>query len=62
MADRWTPTDLEKPPMNAAVEWIAPNGDQMRGKFCGVWIPDGSPMYVYYTPVFWRLVKEQPSG
>lgn len=48
------------PPRNTLIEWITPSGEIVRGKWCGgaVWYPEGSAMYVYYTPLSWRLVPE----
>ena len=50
-------TDRKLPAKNAAVEWISPSGEVVRGKYLGgvVWLPEGSSMYVYYTPEFWKL-------
>lgn len=55
---QWFLYDQEKPERDRNVEWIAPDGRQVRGKFLGgcIWMPDGSNTYVYYTPVFWRYV------
>lgn len=40
------------------LEWITPSGEVVRGTFAGglVWFPEGSDMYVYYTPTFWRYL------
>lgn len=59
MNDDYTMTNLELPPTGMPLEWITPSGEIVRGKFAGgaVWFPEGSNMYVYYTPVFWRLMK-----
>lgn len=57
---QWTETRLRLPDRGQAVEWISPGGFQERGKFAGglVWFPDGSDMYVYYTPLWWLPVQE----
>ena len=46
------------PPKDTPIEWITPGGRVERGKWAGgaVWFPEGSSMYVYYTPALWRLL------
>ena len=52
----WTPTERQRPVRDQLVEWISPDGQQVRGRFCGgaIWFPEGGQVYVYYTPAFWR--------
>lgn len=54
----WIPTTLARPNKGQSVEWIAPSGGEPQpGTYQGVWmLPSG--MYVYYTPVMWRPLKE----
>ncbi|HEX5104987.1 MAG TPA: hypothetical protein VFV87_14305 [Pirellulaceae bacterium] len=56
MPDTWIRTSQRLPEKNQKVEWISPGGIQERGTFAGglIWFPEGSSMYVYYTPEFWR--------
>lgn len=58
LQSEYTPTSRDLPPKNVPIEWISPGGVIVRGKYQGgaVWLPDGSPMYVYYTPAYWRRV------
>lgn len=51
-------TERELPPKSVPIEWIEPSGRVVRGKFLGgaIWLPEGSSMYGYSTPVFWRLL------
>lgn len=61
MSEKWTPykhTNL--PRKDSSVEWIAPSGEVVRGKYLGgvVWMPEGSEAYVYYVPVFWRYLEQ----
>jgi len=53
----FTATVQAMPPKDKPIEWIAADGKIVAGKWCGgaVWLPDGSSMYAYYTPAFWRL-------
>jgi hypothetical protein len=53
----FTPTEAAMPPKDAQIEWVAPDGQVVAGKWLGgaVWMPSGSKMYVYYRPAFWRL-------
>lgn len=53
----FTPTTDGLPPVDAKIEWISPSGQIVRGVFYGgaVWLPEGSDVYVYYQPVFWRV-------
>jgi len=53
----YTLTSAARPPKDVPIEWIAPFGTVVRGKYAGgaVWFPEGSDMYVYYTPTYWRL-------
>jgi hypothetical protein len=59
--ERWFPTDCDnpderRPKRGQKIDWIAPNGEVVKGgTFEGgaVWmLPEG--LYVYYTPPFWR--------
>ena len=56
----FTRTDQQRPDKGRLVEWISPAGIHERGRYEGglIWFPEGSPMYVYYTPEFWRYVNE----
>lgn len=56
---KYTMTDRELPPKGVPLEWIAPSGEVVRGTFAGgaVWYPEGSTMYVYYVPVYWRALS-----
>jgi hypothetical protein len=58
MSDHYTPTSEALPPKGYRVEWISPSGTVVRGRYEGgaVWYPEGSSVYVYYTPVFWRAL------
>lgn len=55
--DNYTSTEKELPPKNRPLEWITPSGEVVYGKFAGgaVWFPEGSSMYVYYQPTYWRI-------
>lgn len=60
--DGWTNTQYQLPERGQKVDWISPGGEQVNGgTFQGglIWYPPDSPMYVYYTPAFWRPAKEQ---
>lgn len=57
MAD-YTPTTKALPERDRPIEWISYSGQIVRGTYCGVWLPEGSDMYVYYQPAFWRYVEE----
>lgn len=65
MADtlQFTPLESAYPPKGASIEWITPAGQMVRGHWEGgaVWFPEGSSMYVYYTPLSWRLATEETS-
>lgn len=52
----WTPYAQERPRRDSLVEWITPSGQVVKGRYQGglVWYPEGSEMYVYYTPTYWR--------
>ncbi len=54
----YTPTTKALPERGRLVEWISYSGEVVRGTFDGVWYPQGSTIYVYYQPVFWRYVEE----
>ena len=52
MSKQWIPTALRGPVNGQRVEWLCPNtGDVVAGS---IWIMEGSGMYVYYAPAFWR--------
>jgi hypothetical protein len=55
----WTPCTRSRPEKNQRVEWITPSGEVVRGKYAGglIWFPEGSPMYIYYTPICWRPLE-----
>lgn len=46
------------PEIGRLIEWISPGGSHVFGTYQGgvVWLPEGSNVYVYYTPEFWRYV------
>jgi hypothetical protein len=54
----YTRTERALPPRGVPIEWIAPSGERVEGKFLGgmIWMPFGSGLYGYYTPPFWRLL------
>ena len=55
-------TDLEKCPQNTKIDWMSQSGDYVEGGFKSgkLWfLPDG--MYVYYTPICWKLIKKENS-
>lgn len=54
----WTPYSAGLPPKGQRVEWITPSGHVVRGTFIGglIWMPEGSSMYVYCTPTYWRAL------
>ena len=56
----WTPTTQRFPEKGQKIEWISPCGLQERGTYAGgvIWFPEGSSMYVYYTPAYWRPLKQ----
>lgn len=58
-ATRWIPTTAAFPRKGQRVEWISPSGQHERGTFAGglIWFPERSPMYVYYTPTYWRPLE-----
>lgn len=54
----WIPVACERPPVNRRIEWISPSGEVVIGKYLGgvIWMPEGSSVYVYYTPIYWRTL------
>jgi hypothetical protein len=52
----WIPVSSRLPERGQRIEWISPGGTHQRGTFIGgvIWMPEGSEMYVYYTPTYWR--------
>jgi hypothetical protein len=55
---RWIPYGERLPEKNQMVEWLTPSGEIVRGKYLGgvIWMPEGSGMYIYYTPTNWRAI------
>jgi hypothetical protein len=53
---RWIPYGERLPEKNQKIEWLTPHGETVRGTYCGgvIWFPEGSSMYIYYTPTYWR--------
>lgn len=56
----WVSFANKRPPENVKLDTISPGGIQQalifsRGLF---WFPD-MVMYVYYTPMLWRLIVEK---
>lgn len=64
MAEQFTPLSSGYPPRDRPIEWVTPSGQIEKGKWCGgaVWFPEGSSMYVYYTPISWRVAQETPTA
>jgi len=56
----YTPVSTALPPKDTPIEWITPSGQIVRGTFAGgaIWFPEGSGVYIYYTPTFWRLASD----
>lgn len=56
----FTRTAIKRPPKDTPIEWIAPEGTLISGKWAGgaVWFPENSNMHIYYTPEFWRLAEQ----
>lgn len=56
MSDQWARTDTVEAPEGVVVETLSAGGIQTELKRLGnLWfLPDNS-MYVYYTPMFWRI-------
>lgn len=56
----WNDPKQCMPSKDTKVIWIDPLGHEVKGKFCGgvVWIPEGSSMYIYYTPKMWKYDKD----
>lgn len=54
--NQWFRTSDRRPLKGQRIEWISSGGERERGVFLGgaVWMPEGSDMYVYYTPERWR--------
>lgn len=53
----WIPVGDRLPKEHTKVDWIAPGGVEVSGgTLIGkLWfLPGPSPMYVYYTPTYWR--------
>lgn len=52
----WLPLSRFRPERGQRVDWIGPSGQQVNGgKYAGMWfLPGENPMYIYYTPVYWR--------
>lgn len=61
LEQNYTRLTTNYPPRNVPIEWITPSGEAVRGKWLGgmIWMPENSDMYVYYTPLSWRLVPVQ---
>lgn len=58
---KWVRTDERLPEEGTAVDWIGPDGTEVRGgTFAGgdIWMLPGGEVYVYYTPVCWRPSAE----
>lgn len=55
-ANTWTPISDGRPPEGVLVDVITETGDERQLIYASNlwWVPDRS-MYVYFTPVFWRL-------
>lgn len=53
----WYLTSEKRPPKDSKVVWQNSVGEEIRGTYCGgiIWYPEGSSMYIYYTPIRWRL-------
>lgn len=56
MDSTWTRVERELPPEGVVVETISPGGiPQNMWRKGRLWFPDdGSGVYVYYEPEFWR--------
>jgi len=52
----WNETACIRPYVNSKVIWQDPSGQEHRGVYAGgvIWYPEGSSMYIYYTPVRWK--------
>jgi hypothetical protein len=54
MAD-WTPTEEDMPPEGVVVEAITPGGEYLRLKWQNrLWHYADGPVYLYFTPTWWR--------
>jgi hypothetical protein len=64
MSEQFTPVAEQLPPKDAPIEWITPSGQIVRGRWAGgaCWFPEGSNMYVYYTPISWRLAAPESNA
>lgn len=57
----WRNFQNDPPTEPQKVDWIAPDGDVIRGgEYAGgiIWLLPDSDTYIYYDPVFWRPAKE----
>jgi hypothetical protein len=57
----WIPPETRLPERGQRIDWLAPDGELVeRGMYDGVWLLPNSGMYIYYTPIFWRLaIKDE---
>jgi hypothetical protein len=54
---KWRPM-TEVPKNGSYVAWIAPSGDEVKGKwYSGLWFI--GEMYIYYMPLKWRYQKPE---
>ena len=52
----WNETSSIRPNKDSKVVWMDSSGEEHKGVYCGgvIWMPEGSSMYIYYTPVRWK--------
>jgi hypothetical protein len=58
-SESWTPYGYGTlPAKGQKVEWLTPSGEVVRGTYVGgvIWMPEGSGVYIYYTPTYWRAL------
>lgn len=53
----WTPTENKLPEDNTPCRVITPSGDECDLTFYrGLWFLPDMSMYVYFTPVYWKVL------
>lgn len=58
MQYRWNNTNLKLPDENRLVKVLDKAGDEVLMRYYKtLWFVDGTDIYVYYTPDYWRYVE-----
>ena len=59
MPDNYTRTAVSLPPEGVVVDTISEGGQDVRLKRIEkLWFFEDGSMYVYYTPIMWRLIPD----